>query len=353
MEMCELNCIKKIYSHIQDEESRRIYMARLNYSLTSDYGFLKQMVDMTVRNTALWKNFISYLCERSQYRSMVIFGAGIWGNILYNETCKSVSWKYAVDSRPQGKAIDRLDIVDFQNFVESYDNEYVVISSYKNYDSMKEQLEKNNIPSENIIDAGSVIYEITERAIYFDLDEIIPSIEGETFIDAGCFDGLNTKQFFKWCKNNGKSYCFEPDKQNIALIKRNLEGYTDYEIVEGALWSEDTILAVEEKNNYATSVSEWDGLSETGKINAVSLDSKMKNMDVTFIKMDIEGAELNAIMGAKQIIMEKHPKLAISIYHKLEDIWEIPRLILEYYSDYKFYLRHYSFSDYDTVLYAV
>ena len=74
---------------------------------------------------------------------------------------------------------------------------------------------------------------------------------------------------------------------------------------------------------------------------------------VTFIKMDVEGAELEVIKGAKNIIMRQHPRLAVSIYHKIEDIWEIPTLILEYYSGYQLYLRHYSFSYYDTVLYAI
>lgn len=69
--------------------------------------------------------------------------------------------------------------------------------------------------------------------------------------------------------------------------------------------------------------------------------------------MDIEGAELAALQGAKHIITEQHPKLAISIYHKMEDIWTIPRLLMEYYAGYKFYMRHYSFDGYDTVLYAV
>lgn len=60
-----------------------------------------------------------------------------------------------------------------------------------------------------------------------------------------------------------------------------------------------------------------------------------------------------SLRGAEGIIRKQKPRLAVSIYHKLEDIWEIPGLILGIYPGYDFYLRHYSFQGYDTVLYAI
>lgn len=69
--------------------------------------------------------------------------------------------------------------------------------------------------------------------------------------------------------------------------------------------------------------------------------------------MDVEGAEYEALKGAAEIIKNQHPVLAISLYHKPEDVFEIPKLILDIYSGYKLYLRHYSFSRHETVLYAI
>lgn len=69
--------------------------------------------------------------------------------------------------------------------------------------------------------------------------------------------------------------------------------------------------------------------------------------------MDIEGAEIEALKGAEYIIKKYKPKLAISIYHKLEDIIDLIYIIMQYRNDYKFYLRHYSIASFDTVLYAV
>lgn len=89
------------------------------------------------------------------------------------------------------------------------------------------------------------------------------------------------------------------------------------------------------------------------QIAAASLDDELKNIPVTFIKMDIEGSELEAIRGARHIISTLSPKLAISLYHKLDDFEKIPALIIDINPNYTFYIRHHSLSDCDTVLYAV
>ena len=73
----------------------------------------------------------------------------------------------------------------------------------------------------------------------------------------------------------------------------------------------------------------------------------------SLIKMDIEGSESQALEGAKEVITKWKPRLAISVYHRRMDIWKIAMQILEYNSGYKFYLRTYSFTGKDTVLYAL
>ena len=74
---------------------------------------------------------------------------------------------------------------------------------------------------------------------------------------------------------------------------------------------------------------------------------------ITHIKMDIEGAELNALKGAKNIIQRDTPILAICVYHKIQDFVEIPNYILSLVPDYKLYLRHHNISGTETVLYAI
>ena len=83
------------------------------------------------------------------------------------------------------------------------------------------------------------------------------------------------------------------------------------------------------------------------------MDDCLEGKRVTYIKMDIEGEEYEALEGAKKVITEQKPKLAVCIYHKAFDIFKLPRLILEMNPEYLFYLRHYSFEGGETVLYAV
>lgn len=353
--MLDERVIQRIYQHIPEAVSKQIYTDRINYSLTGDYRFLNTMVDNTVRNRPEWRAFCKILEEKSAERNMVIFGAGIWGGILHRETSKMVDWKYVIDSAPAGlkQMMGKTPVLSYGKFLESYDDEYIVISSYKNFQEMCKQLEASSISDQRVIDAGSVIYGLTEKIIYFDLEELRPCREQEVFVDAGCFDGFTTRQFFEWCDGKGYSYCLEPDAKNIVTIKQKLTSYDNYEIIDAALWSDTTTLSINAKGNFATSVSKTDEEDNRQQVRAIALDDMLSDKDVTFIKMDIEGAEMDALYGAARIISEQKPRLAISIYHKPDDIWKIPKIILDYCADYQFYLRHYSFSDYDTVLYAI
>ncbi len=83
------------------------------------------------------------------------------------------------------------------------------------------------------------------------------------------------------------------------------------------------------------------------------IDDELEDIDVTYIKMDIEGAELNAIMGTKNTIIKNKPKLAVCVYHKTSDFWKIPAYIKTLNEDYSLYLRHHcNFNSWGTVLYA-
>ena len=87
------------------------------------------------------------------------------------------------------------------------------------------------------------------------------------------------------------------------------------------------------------------------QLDCVALDEVIRE-SVSLIKMDIEGREMKALAGAKTLITTYKPKLAICIYHKYEDLWEIPEYIHSLVPEYKFYIRHHGPFYTDTVLYA-
>jgi FkbM family methyltransferase len=98
-------------------------------------------------------------------------------------------------------------------------------------------------------------------------------------------------------------------------------------------------------------------ISEVGSssIEVITIDEALQEYEfpVEFIKMDIEGAELAALHGAKETIQKYKPILAICVYHKLDDLITIPQYIKKLVPEYKLYLRHHSKCIFETVLYAV
>jgi hypothetical protein len=98
-----------------------------------------------------------------------------------------------------------------------------------------------------------------------------------------------------------------------------------------------------------------EGLSEVNNNSLILIDDVVGTPEfpkVDFIKMDIEGAEQQALRGAEECIRRFKPKLAITVYHSLEDFWEIPRWIDGLGLGYKFYLRHFTIHSEETVLFA-
>lgn len=121
-------------------------------------------------------------------------------------------------------------------------------------------------------------------------------------------------------------------------------------LIQKGLWNEDAVLNFESNANALSRITE-DKKGEA--VEVTSIDKCLKGEKVTFIKLDIEGAEINALRGAEYTIKTYCPQMAVCVYHKPEDIWEIPAILLKYNPQYKFYLRHYSLCDFDTVLYAI
>jgi len=171
-------------------------------------------------------------------------------------------------------------------------------------------------------------------------------------VDAGSLDGMSSVGFANWCSSSKRKfvYVFEPDRKNIAkchstLSKTNIP----YQIVPKGLWNKEAVLRFSARGDGNSTI---DSAGEE-MIEVIDMDRELVEKKVTFIKMDIEGAELNALRGAKTVIEKNIPKMAICVYHKPEDIWEIPQIIMQCCSKYKFYLRHYSLTDSESVLYAV
>lgn len=198
-----------------------------------------------------------------------------------------------------------------------------------------------------------------EFSDYENIDEMyfpeqITFTDKEVFIDAGLYTGDTTEQFIgKVAGKYEHIYGFEIDPKNLSGAQSNLCKYQNVTIVEQGL--SDRVTSA--KANLGLGMGSNISADAFDTISLTSLDEFFKTLGEnvkkpTFIKMDIEGAELAALEGAKAIISKYKPKLAIAAYHKPEDMYQLPFIIREMNPDYKLMLRHYSRYMWETVLYA-
>ena len=171
--------------------------------------------------------------------------------------------------------------------------------------------------------------------------------DDEVFIDIGGYDGFTSEEFAKKYPGYRSIHVFEPESEILDLAKDRLKKYKNINFYQLGLSDSKKILKFE-KNGVGSKISS----SGEVEINVDRLDDVLKEKP-TFIKMDIEGAESYAIEGAKKIIKQYRPKLAISVYHKKDDFWKIPMQILAIDSDYSIYLRHYTEAHAETVMFFI
>ena len=194
---------------------------------------------------------------------------------------------------------------------------------------------------------GRIPASIREDLQYFD---VFSPVDDEVVIDAGAYDGTTAVQFLEWGKGKVKKvYSFEFDPVNAAKCEENLKPYADkVTIINKGTWNKDEMIYTNATGGVGSSVS----LTGNTAVYLTSIDNVVKDERVTFIKMDVEGAELKSLEGARNTIIKHHPRLAICVYHKMSDLYEIPGYILSLVPEYKFLLRHYCSCNFETVLYA-
>lgn len=203
---------------------------------------------------------------------------------------------------------------------------------------------------------GETLYEeaFTELPEYF-FDEFMKSKVCDKFVDCGAYDGDTFELYYEYMKGKfDKAYLFEMDDDMYKLLVSNIENKFGN--------AKEKIKCInagvsDKCSTVLTSIVSENGMwkidnSGYKQATLVTLDEEVKE-EVNFIKMDIEGAELSAIMGARNIIAKQKPNLAVCIYHKPNDLWEIPMIIKELNPSYKLYIKHHSFFCQDTILYAV
>lgn len=188
--------------------------------------------------------------------------------------------------------------------------------------------------------------EFAQHRQYF--EEFLNLKEGEVFVDAGGFEGETSIEFIRRCPNYKSVHISEPEPRNILKARENLKNYKNIYFYEKGLADKNKILMFGSGDGSSSKIRDTGNID----IHVDSMDSLIKEK-VTFIKMDIEGSEGDAINGAKGHILSDHPKMAICIYHKPDDFWKIPEQIFAIRDDYEVYVRHYTEGIVETVMFFI
>ncbi|MBR1859902.1 MAG: FkbM family methyltransferase [Selenomonadaceae bacterium] len=340
-----IHAVPEVEKRLSDDLSRKIYEIRMNYVVYGDIDIFRDSI-MELNTKWQFNSTVDEFFSRNKPKKVVIFGIGGWGRhtlrLLKYSKYKDLEIKFCDNDKSKWYKGGGYDVISPEEAMNLKDS-VIIIGSTQYRDEIEKQLIENGYPVELICNP----LRICTGWQYFDY---FKPAENEVFIDVGCYDGMTAVDFTKWAtKGYDYIYSFEANVHSISncienFKQHNLKG----EVINKGLWHKMDILNFNAKNGQGSKITNNGDI----RVETISLDEILNGKRVTFIKMDIEGAEYNALLGAEQTIKKWHPRLAICVYHKPEDILELPALILKINPDYKFALRQYRIDEGETVLYS-
>jgi FkbM family methyltransferase len=187
----------------------------------------------------------------------------------------------------------------------------------------------------------------------------IKAEKGDYVFDVGGCWGDTALYFAQEIGGRGKVFTFEFIPSNLLIMEKNInlnkELKNRIEIIKNPIWEYSGEEMYYVDNGPGSTVNKEKTNESAVKIATLSLDDfSQKNnlLRVDFIKMDIEGAELEALKGAENLIRKFRPKLAISIYHKPEHFYQIIEYLNSLNLEYEFFLDHFTIHSEETILFA-
>jgi FkbM family methyltransferase len=189
---------------------------------------------------------------------------------------------------------------------------------------------------------------------YFPAD-IFSILPQEVFVDCGAFDGDTIAQLTVRVGNAFRTvHAIEADPLSLEKLNANLHQMrpavsSKIQIHPCAVGAEHKRVRFETTGTVDSKICSDGGV----EVDCLPLDELFSTTPVTMIKMDIEGAEYDALRGGTNVIKRDQPILAICVYHTQSDIWRIPLLIREMLPKHRLYLRGYEGDGFQTVMYAV
>ena len=193
---------------------------------------------------------------------------------------------------------------------------------------------------ENVINfklSGKIEY-LTE--VFSDKADVFENIitlgESESCLDAGAYTGDTVMEILSYTKGKYKHItALEPDKKTFEKLKKNIGGMPDVRLFQMGIWNDDCDLS------FNNSLGRGSSIKKDGEqpLSVTKIDTLFKRQVLSYLKLDVEGSELMALLGGVNVIKRDKPKINMAVYHRSEDIYTLPLLIKEIEPRYNIYLR--------------
>ena len=205
--------------------------------------------------------------------------------------------------------------------------------------------------------AASIYHQFVSRQYNYK-KKSISAKSGDFVIDAGACWGDTALYFASLVEKEGKVFSFEFLPENVNVFKKNIS--INENIKDRIFLIEKPLLDKSDEDVFCSNNGPGNSITYEEKIaessyKTISIDDFVNNEKIEkidFIKMDIEGSELKALQGAEKTLKKYKPTLAISVYHKESDFYDIPNYLISLNIGYKYYFDHYSIHNEESVLFA-
>lgn len=353
--------LQTLYGLLQDEQSKEIFQARFDLDMEPSIPNIQRLVLLGNCRGFLGGAHpkIEALRELDQeHKKIILYGAGSTGRLIAQILESEHINFYGFCGRRAERYPDGLlgkPVLSPDELVAHGDEYYVIITAAAEdtYTEISTFLQKHSYPAEHLLDwfGQAPPWEQT----YFEFPALYR--RGTAFIDGGCFNCATSRRFAEWCGNAYSSIiAFEPDPDNYAECRKNIQNIPlpNFQLINAGLSSRAGTAEFDARGSESSRIisAGSDSSKEKISIRTVAIDDIVGAHTVGFIKMDIEGAEFDALHGAKSTITRDKPLLAICVYHFRGDTFAIMDYLHQLVPEYRFLLRHYSVSTTETVLYA-
>lgn len=355
-----------LYGLLQDEQSKDIFQVRFALDMEPSMPNIKRLVSLRSCKDLSFLNLIQSQKDtlkelNREHKKIILYGLGEVSQFAVEILQLEHIDFYGFCGQDAEKFPDGLlgkPVISPDELVAHWDEYYVMpaVNMLKTHREIVKFLREHNYPEEHML--GCMDYDSMDEKPYFEFPALYR--QGTVFIDGGCYDCADSYDFAEWCGGAYSSIiAFEPDPGNYAKCCRKVQDapLPNFHLINAGLSDQKGTTVFDAQNTASSHIisagSDSSGVkNNTVSIRTVAIDDVVGDRTVGFIKMDIEGAEFDALHGAKNTILRDKPFLAICVYHLRGDVFAIMDYLHHLLPEYRFWLRHYGSTIVETVLYA-